>query len=411
MASTKEMDCERTASACDTSGGVSPLTFRCVSDFRELDGLAPAWHDLLLHSSSAEPMQSPTWLLTWWRIYGQGSERTPHVGLFYERDQLVGLVPLCRRRFRYLSFLPLIRLEFFGADVDEGDGVCSEFLNLIVRAGYEDRVARAFAQQCRRGSFGSWHEIVLASMNGEAVLPGHLLKAFQETGYPCDLHTTTEAPYLRRPESWEAYLHSLNANKRRYLLTAWRRSRPGQETSGASKKSKGRILCPRGRPSWRLCTITVGRRGPGLTAQFRRPRFAAFHHVVLPQLLAEGRLQLFWLVVRDEPIAVSYEIHANQKVYLYQSGRKTDVPPAIRPGIILTMLAVQEAIAQGFREYDFLGWPSQYKAQFTKTTRPLVALRIAHSCPREWLRRGASAALAWARRLRNSLGRTPSAPR
>ena len=47
-----------------------------MDDLGRLAALAPQWLDLLARSAANEAMLSPTWLLTWWRVYGQGRATT-----------------------------------------------------------------------------------------------------------------------------------------------------------------------------------------------------------------------------------------------------------------------------------------------------------------------------------------------
>ena len=114
---------------------------------------------------------------------------------------------------------------------------------------------------------------------------------------------------------------------------------------------------------------------PGGT--FRSPLFLAFHDRVMPALLAQGALDLIWLTVRDEPIAVMYDIRWNGKASFYQCGRKMDVPKQIRPGGVLLYRAIREAIGSGMREFDFLGGEATYKRQLATASRPLVTVRVA----------------------------------
>ena len=121
------------------------LTRQVVTDPRALNELGPAWAALLRRSASNEPMLSPTWLMTWWAVYGEGTGRQLRTVLFYEDDRLVGLAPLARRTYRYRLRLPFRRLEPLGADVDEQDGVCSDYLNVIAERGAERRVCASLA--------------------------------------------------------------------------------------------------------------------------------------------------------------------------------------------------------------------------------------------------------------------------
>jgi CelD/BcsL family acetyltransferase involved in cellulose biosynthesis len=116
--------------------------------------------------------------------------------------------------------------------------------------------------------------------------------------------------------------------------------------------------------------------------------------------------------VRGEPIAVHYQMIANNKAYFYQCGRKMDVPANLRIGIVMVALAIRRAIEQGVREFDFLGGPALYKMQMTHTTRPIVELRIAPPSVRESLRRSAAYAIECVRHLRRRyrIDRKPQTP-
>ena len=116
----------------------------------------------------------------------------------------------------------------------------------------------------------------------------------------------------------------------------------------------------------------------GRAGVFASARFKRFHDEVMPRLWAGedgASLELLWLVVRGEPIAASYNVVFGNKVYFYQSGRRMDVPKAVRPGIAMHALAIQRSIDLGRREYDFLQGASRYKRDLAHASRALVTLR------------------------------------
>ncbi len=105
--------------------------------------------------------------------------------------------------------------------------------------------------------------------------------------------------------------------------------------------------------------------------------------------------------MRGEPVAAVYNIVWNNKVYFYQSGRKTDVPPKVRPGVVLLAHAIRGAVEAGRREFDFLAGDVQYKRQLALALRPLVQFRVARRCLRERLRLLAESGINRVRPLRN----------
>lgn len=368
-----------------------PWTFRLVSDFAELQRLAPAWQELHDHSADKEPMTAPAWLTTWWQVYGQDSGRQLRVGLLYDGDRLVGMAPLCRRRYWYRPGIPFARLEFLGSDVDEADGVCSIYLQFLARAGFEQRVTDAFVREMADGAFGPWDEIVLSALNGADGATDRLLHSFQRAGLPGVQKVATDAPYLKLPTSWDAFLSSLNKKHRKFIKTAWRDFEAWAGTDWIVETAATPSQLARG---YALLAQLHNQRWQQADASgaFARPRFNAFHEAYLPVLFQEGKLQLAWLSVRDQPVVVHYQIVANHKVYFYQCGRSLDVPEPIRPGIVMIALSLQEAIQQGLGEYDFLGGAAQYKLAFTDTVRPIAEIRVARNGLVELLRRCARSA-------------------
>jgi len=112
---------------------------------------------------------------------------------------------------------------------------------------------------------------------------------------------------------------------------------------------------------------------------FASQLFSRFHDVILPGLLARGALELSWLRVRGEPVAVAYSIVWNDRVLFYQGGRTLEVPKQVRPGIVLHARAIRAAIEAGRREYDFLPGDGQYKRQLANASRSMVELRVGRS--------------------------------
>jgi CelD/BcsL family acetyltransferase involved in cellulose biosynthesis len=378
------------------------LTCTVVSDPQELDRLAPAWTNLLERSDDNRPMLAPIWLRTWWRVYGAG--RRLRVGLFHDGPRLVGLAPLLARRCWHRRCLPFRRLEPLGADVDEGDGVGSDYLGPIAERGAEELVADALADAIAAGRFGPCDEVVLPVMAGDRPLPQLLTVAFRRAGFAAECVQTGAAPYISLPSKWEDYLQALSGSQRYYLrrsqrdFDAWAagESRIERVTSLTELAEGKRILIALHGERW----AAAGQKGALCAA-----RFAAFHDAVLRELLRAGALELLWLTVRGRPVAAVYNIVWDRKVLFYQSGRQPDVPRGVRPGIVLHAQAIRAAIDAGHREYDFLGGESQYKSQLAPTSRPLVHVRAVRRSLIEHARSLIEAGIARTRSTRGWLRR------
>lgn len=256
--------------------------------------------------------------------------------------------------------------------------------------------------------------MVLPVMDGEGPMPGLLTAALAGAGLAAECAQTDVATYATLPATWEAYLQALPKKKRYGIVRALRdfdewaagAAQLRRATTRPELEEGQRVLAALHNERWGA----AGRRGA-----FRKPRFAAFHAAVLPQLLDVGALELLWLTVRGEPVAAMYNLVWNNKVYFYQCGRKPDAPAGQRLGIVMLAYALRGAVEAGRREFDALGDPSLYKSQVLTATRPLVQVRAVRRTPREWLRRAAGRGIDAARGLRNALRARlrprPSGPR
>ena len=119
-------------------------------------------------------------------------------------------------------------------------------------------------------------------------------------------------------------------------------------------------------------------------------------------------LWLCWLEVEGEPIAALYNIVWDKQVRFYQSGRITDVPKKVRPGLVIHACAIQEAIAAGYTHYDFLAGTTRYKMQLATNVRPLIQLSLTRPSFRARLRDLGSEGISLGRTLRNEWRRRSS---
>jgi predicted ATP-grasp superfamily ATP-dependent carboligase/CelD/BcsL family acetyltransferase involved in cellulose biosynthesis len=385
-----------------------PLTTTVVTEPAALLQLRSAWDALLSRSATDEPMLSPLWLLAWWRVFGGEGGRRPAVIACHEGDRLIGLAPLLARSHRYPPGIPFRRLELLGTGEPEADEVCSEYVGVLAERGAEEAVAGAVAAAITGGAAGTWDEVVLGAMDGEARMPALLAEALSAAGAGVELESVGSAPFIALPGSFADYLRRLSSSSR-YLVT--------RSLRDVERWAEGDLVLHAARTP---AELAIGRRVLGaLHAErwsgggaFASPRFCAFHDEVMPALLARGALDLAWLSARGAPIAAAYGVVWRDKVYFYQAGRSLDLPRGLRPGIALHALLVRRAIEAGRREYDFLEGRSRYKRQLADGARSVVRLRAVRKAAglRERSRSFASRVAAETRMVRHALAADEAPP-
>jgi CelD/BcsL family acetyltransferase involved in cellulose biosynthesis len=351
-------------------------TIEVITRWDDLIDRRHAWLDLLARSSTNEPMLSPQWLETWWQVFGGG--RTLRTVMVYQDGRLIGMAPLLARRIWHRRAIPMRRLELLATGEDEADEIYSEYLNLISEQGQESRVARVFVTALREGELGPWDELLLDMLDGLSPMTRAMLHELRRARLLEEVTPHKPCPYIPLPATWEAYLGQMSSSRRYFLkrtlkafeqwagkeLVLKRASTPAELDQGFD------ILVDLHGKRWQH----AGRQGV-----FSSERFSRFHRTAMGKLLASDNLDLIWLCKGDRPLAAVYNIVWDNKVYFYQSGRCTDVPSKVRPGIAIHIYAIQDSIRRGRTKYDFLAGATRYKQQLALAHTRLIRIRASRA--------------------------------
>lgn len=338
-------------------GDASALDATEITTADAMEALADEWGALWERCPSASPFQTPEWLLAWWRHFGGSGEL--HTLSLRRGGALVGLAPLYVPRDDRAR--GQCRLAFVGLGV-------SDYLDVLLQpdAVADGRAAilsyaATFVE--RRGTRVELEEL----RAGSPLLAGAMPPSV--TGVSCERQST--CPVLRLPTSWDAYLAGLSQGRRRKLRVAERRLAEAGEVrvARADASTVGAFLdalCVLHEARWR------DRRQPGVLAD---PAIRAFHHDATRGLVHRGVLRLLCLSVGGAPAAVLYAFARGDRWYNYLDG----FDPAradMSPGTVLVAHAMQQAIADGQRDFDFLRGRESYKYAWGATDEPTYRLCI-----------------------------------
>jgi CelD/BcsL family acetyltransferase involved in cellulose biosynthesis len=350
------------------------LSVSTLREVAELERLRKEWEQLLARSSGLHPSLTPTWLLTWWRVFGPRNGRRLRALVVRSGRELVGLLPLLERRHVYHRLVPMRRLELLASGEDREDEILSEYLGPIVATGREAEVAAALVETLATER-ATWQEMVFSALEAQAPAVQALEAALRARGFACESKIFGQCPFIPLPKRWEDYLAALSSDDRYMVKRSLRDFERWAGPTGQVVVVKTHEELQRGRKILHDLHETRWQAG-GQDGVFASPVFRRFHDLVMPALLERGELDLRWLMAKGEPIAVSYSVIDDGRVFFYQGGRATAVPKGVRPGIVLHLYAIKDAIAAGRREYDFLAGDQRYKMQLSTATRPLTELRV-----------------------------------
>lgn len=322
----------------------APLSVELISATDELEQLRPAWATLWQRVPSANPFQSPDWLIAWWRHIGQGELLTLAVRTTPD-GTLVGLLPLYihQKQDGRRLLLPL--------------GIATtDYLDALIAPGHEDEVMA-----------GLFHALAGSSTRWDAcewpqLRPGSpLLDAPAPPGWAEERTAADPCPILPLPPTVAELAAVVPRRMLQNLRTARHRAQAAgtlhcerAEATTLEDIFEAQILLHRARWAER-----------GEAGVLASAAVLAAHRAALPGLLHSGLLRLYALRLDGEIIATLYALadapdRVERRFYFYLGGFDPRFA-ALSPGTLILGHAVEEAIREGATGFDFLRGRETYK--------------------------------------------------
>ena len=330
----------------------------------ELSRLEPEWRALFPRTFLRCVCVSPTWLRVWWEQFGQGREL---LLLSVRRGQeLVGVAPLMRDDGR-LTFA--------------GDTEICDYMDFTAVAGAEQAVLTAVLRSL---SEEPWQELVLWGVRDDSPTLRALPSVCAGLGLLLEVELEDVCPRVDLPASWEEYLAGLNKKDRHELRRKLRKLPQGGEVG----------LEVLERPDETEAALDDFLRLHGAArsekAAFMTERMARFFRRIVLALAQEGLVELIFLTLDHVRVAGVLCFRTEDELLLYNSGYEPAYA-GLSVGLLSKALALQRAIEEGRRRFDFLRGAEPYKydlgAENLNVYRCVIrrpfgsALRVKHRSP------------------------------
>jgi CelD/BcsL family acetyltransferase involved in cellulose biosynthesis/peptidoglycan/xylan/chitin deacetylase (PgdA/CDA1 family) len=331
----------------------------------ELQSLRDRWQKLVCDSAANTIFLSWEWVTAWWSAYGKTGELRI-LSAFDENGVLRGIAPLRSQTVhRYGQAFPA--LSFIGDGSNDSD-----YMDLIVAAGYEEPVMAAFAQywaeDVRRGMMLLLNQIPVTSPNLA------LLKtAADQQGL---LWTETETPCatVSLPQTWEEYVGMLRPRFRTKVRSVLRNleSLPSLRFGFCDRAEQVEQMLP---ILFDLHTRRWTQAGkPGV---FGGEPKRSFYAALSTLLLERDWLRFSWVEWNGRILACQYGFtYAGIYSQLQEGYEPTSEHWNIGAG--LRAWSIREYVKQGVREYDFLSGTERHKLDWgaeIRRTKSIVAAR------------------------------------
>lgn len=354
-----------------------------VSNQAGWQSLESRWDELLTDSTSDAIFLCWAWLDTWLEVYGDGGDWVVMVAED-PTGRLLGIAPMMLDRAstkgpgRWVK-----RLMLLGQKAD----TASEYLDWIVRRGFEDTVTSAIAMHLLHDMAGEWDLIEFSAMREDSMALTAMRRAFNAAGAPMRVEFLTTSPYLPLPSSWEDFL----AARRGKFKQRWNKLHRDHRVElrfGGLDFSVDEGMA-------KLQQLNQQRWGESGTS-FRSAHYVHFHQRVAARLHKKNCLLLVFLELDGQIIAGRYDFVYGGKAWCFQGGWLPEWEKRSAGKMLVTEI-IRWSILQGLHEYDFLGGSAAYKSDWTDTSRTLVTVTAIH--PRSW--RGRS--FVWLRSIKRWL--------
>lgn len=303
-------------------------------ELETLDSVFAYWQPAGPHLDWSCLFVLPVWLKTWWNNFGQGNNLYL---LSVRQDQLtIGIAPLLRRN----QTASLI-----------GDQDVCDCLDFIVAPGRATEFYNKLLHQLKQDGLT---RLDLGLIRPDSSAFSGLLPEAEKMG--CRVHCEPAATSyeLQLPDTWEAYLDSLNGKERHEIRRKFRR------LEKAGKVNYRRVDDPtlvNGEMETFLKLFKMNRPDK---AAFMSAKMNAFFKDLASRLAAWGLLKLFFLELDEKPIAtvMCFDYHATR--YLYNNGYDSSYA-TLSAGVLSKVLSIKEGLRSGIKTYDFLKGSETYK--------------------------------------------------
>ena len=299
-----------------------------------LDQLEPHWRDLLGRCWLPLPFLSPTWLRVWWPEFG--GDRELLLLSVRQGRELVGVAPLMREDGR-LAFA--------------GDTQVCDYMDFPATAGSEPAVLAAVLRSlCRE----DWRELVLWAVRDDSPTLAALPAVCAELGLSLDVQLEDVCPRVGLPGSWEEYLAALNKKDRHELRRKLRKLMDVGEVALEVLEAPPDLEAALD-DFLRLHTASRAEK-----AAFMTPEMIRFFRGLVGAFSREGALEMVFLTLDGIRTAGVLCFRTQEELLLYNSGYDPGYA-GLSVGLLSKALALQHAIDEGLKRFDFLRGAEPYK--------------------------------------------------
>ncbi len=333
--------------------------------------LSAEWNDLLARSRYDTFFLSHEWQSVWWQQLGAGEL---WILAFYqgaseaaggEREDpgdparpspgasgLVGIAPFYLSEHTQGSWAGKRSLKLVGC-VE-----VSDFLDIIIAAGWEEQVYYCLLDWLRSEAAPAWDYLDLCNLPEDSLSYKALPSIFRDAGLKVEVDQEDVAPHVHLPARYENYLMQIDKKQRHEIRRKQRRVERELDVGFTLIQSMEALQGAMDE------FLRLQRMSRPDKESFMTPHMERFFRVMAGRMLETGHLHLSFLSLNGENAAALLAFEYKKELLLYNSGYDTEKWAGYSPGWVLLGYVIQHAIVRGIEVFDFLQGDEEYKYRF-----------------------------------------------
>jgi CelD/BcsL family acetyltransferase involved in cellulose biosynthesis len=324
-----------------------------VTDYTEFLALERVWNDTVSRADVMHPFLRHEWVRTWWDAFGAG--RQLQVLIVRVDDEIAAIAPLMRESVvMYGVPVRCIRL------IQNDHTPRTDF----IVASHPEESYRAVWNSLR-DSRNAWDVVQLNQLENGSAISAAFVQHAAADGCSTGVWKSSDSPYLTLTGTWDDYLNGLSAKFRSNLRNRLSRATKAGEVTLEVLVERD-VIRAASSDAWRL--EASGWKQTAGTAITCEPAVHDFYSNLIDRGTEAGWLQLLFLRVGGQRVAVSYGACFQRRLFLFKTGYDPEYATCA-PFKLLTYFAIRDAYERGLTEVDFLGDAEPWKLEWTSTVR------------------------------------------
>lgn len=342
-----------------------------VTEYRAFVDLEATWNQLVDQAAIEFPFVRHEWVRAFWDCFDHGGSL--YILLVMAQGRPIGIAPLMRDRTRMYGIL-VRRIRAL-------TNVYSERFDFILPIDAKECSAAIWAHLAAHAR--EWDVLELRQLPADCRVLDTLPRAqISRQQLLLGEWTSTESPYIRVRQPWEAYFKSLKkghrANIRKSLQHLEATAPVGLDVVASDDERLEADI------EEALTLEAVAWKDEGGTAIRSRPDTTAFYQRILRMAAERGWLRIYFLTLGGKRIAVRMALLFRNKIYMLKSGYDPQYA-VYSPGHLLCHKILDEAWQLRFEELDFLGNVERWKLNWARDLRRHSWLFAFPKRPKPWL--------------------------